>query len=89
MRRGYSYIISDGKRKDFRLRRSYGEFVADTVVMICISALFLFFFFLMFLLHPMVPVCLIGGGGTIALIAYIRWKIWDYKWRKENEVPTN
>jgi hypothetical protein len=40
-------------------------------------------------LHPMIPVYLIGGGGTIALIAYIRWRIWDSKWRKENEVPKN
>jgi hypothetical protein len=86
MRRGYSYIISDGKRKEFRLRRSYGESVADTVMMLCISALFLFFFFLMFLLDPMLPVYLIGGGGAIALIAYIRWKIWDTKWKRENNV---
>ncbi len=89
MRRGYSYIISDGKRKDFRLRRSYGDFIVDTIVMICILALIVLFVLMLIALHPMIPVYLIGGGGTIALIAYIRWKIWDYKWRKENEVPKN
>jgi hypothetical protein len=89
MRRGYSYIISDGKRKDFRLRRSYGDFVVDTIIMLCILALIVLFVLMLIVLHPMIPVYLIGGGGTIALIAYIRWKIWDYKWRKENEVPTN
>ena len=86
MRRGYSYIVSDGKIKYFRSRRSYGEFIADTVAILCVSTLFLCFFFLTFLLHPMIPVCLIGGGGAIALIAYIRWKIWDAKWRKENNI---
>ena len=89
MRRGYSYIISDGKRKDFRLRRSYGDFVVDTIVMLCILTLIVLFILMLIALHPMIPVYLIGGGGTIAFIAYIRWKIWDYKWRKENEVPTN
>lgn len=89
MRRGYSYIISDGKRKDFRLRRSYGDFVVDTIIMICVLALIILFVLMLIALHPMIPVYLIGGGGTIALIAYIRWKIWDYKWRKENEVPKN
>lgn len=89
MRRGYSYIISDGKRKEFRLRRSYGDFIVDTIVMICILALIVLFVLMLIALHPMIPVYLIGGGGTIALIAYIRWKIWDYKWRKENEVPKN
>jgi hypothetical protein len=89
MRRGYSYIISDGKRKDFRLRRSYGDFVVDTIIMLCILALIVLFVLMLIVLHPMIPVYLIGGGGAIALIAYIRWKIWDYKWRKENEVPTN
>ena len=89
MKRGYSYIMSDGKRKNFRWRRNYKDFVIDTIIMLCVFALFLFFFFLMFLLDPMIPVCLIGGGGAIALIAYIRWKIWDYKWRKENEISKN
>ena len=89
MRRGYSYIISDGKRKDFRLRRSYGDFVVDTIIMICILALIVLFILALIAIHPMIPVYLIGGGGTIALIAYSRWKIWDYKWRKENEVPKN
>ena len=86
MRRGYSYIISDGKRKDFRLRRSYGDFVADTIVMLCILALIVLFILMLIALHPMIPVYLIGGGGTIALIAYIRWKIWDNKWKRENNV---
>ena len=89
MRRGYSYIISDGKRKEFRLRRSYGDFVVDTIIMICVLALIALFVLMLIVLHPMIPVYLIGGGGTIALIAYIRWRIWDYKWRKENEVPKN
>jgi O-antigen/teichoic acid export membrane protein len=89
MRKGYSYIISDGKRKEFRLRRSYGDFIVDTIIMICILALIVLFVLMLIALHPMIPVYLIGGGGTIALIAYIRWKIWDYKWRKENEVPKN
>ena len=89
MRRGYSYIISDGKRKEFRLRRSYGDFVVDTIIMICVLALIALFILMLIALHPMIPVYLIGGGGTIALIAYIRWRIWDYKWRKENEVPKN
>lgn len=89
MKRGYSYIISDGKRKDFRLRRSYGDFVVDTIIMICVLALIALFVLMLITLHPMIPVYLIGGGGTIALIAYIRWRIWDYKWRKENEVPKN
>lgn len=86
MRRGYSY---DGKRKEFRLRRSYGDFVVDTIIMICVLALIALFVLMLIALHPMIPVYLIGGGGTIALIAYIRWRIWDYKWRKENEVPKN
>lgn len=89
MRKGYSYIISDGKRKEFRLRRSYGDFIVDTIIMICVLALIILFVLMLIALHPMIPVYLIGGGGTIALIAYIRWKIWDYKWRKENEVPKN
>ena len=89
MKRGYSYIISDGKRKDFRLRRSYGDFIVDTIIMICVFALITLFVFMLIALHPMIPVYLFGGGGTIALIAYIRWRIWDYKWRKENEVPKN
>jgi hypothetical protein len=87
MRRGFSYIISDGRRKDFRLRRSYGDFVVDTIIMICVLALIILFVLMLIALHPMIPVYLVGGGGTIALIAYIRWRIWDYKWRKENEVP--
>ena len=89
MRKGYSYIISDGKRKEFRLRRSYGDFIVDTIIMICVLALIILFVLMLIALHTMIPVYLIGGGGTIALIAYIRWKIWDYKWRKENEVPKN
>ena len=89
MRRGYSYIISDGKRKDFRLRRSYGDFIIDTIIMLFILALIVLFVLMLIAVDPMIPVYLIGGGGTIALIAYIRWKIWDYKWRKENEVPEN
>lgn len=89
MRKGYSYIISDGKRKEFRLRRSYGDFVVDTIIMICVLALITLFILMLIALHPMIPVYLIGGGGTVALIAYIRWKIWDYKWRKENEIPKN
>lgn len=86
MKRGYSYIISDGKRKEFRLRRSYGDFVVDTIVMLCILALIVLFILMLIALHPMIPVYLIGGGGTIALIAYIRWKIWDTKWKRENNI---
>ena len=89
MRKGYNYIISDGKIKEFRLRRSYGDFIVDTIIMICVLALIILFVLMLIALHPMIPVYLIGGGGTIALIAYIRWKIWDYKWRKENEIPQN
>ena len=89
MRRGYSYIVSDGRRKEFRLRRSYDDFIVDTIVMICILLLIVLFVLMLIAIHPMIPVYLIGGGGTIALIAYIRWKIWDYKWRKENEVSEN
>ena len=86
MRRGYSYIISDGKRKEFRLRRSYGDFIVDTIIMICVLALIVLFVLMLIALHPMIPVYLIGGVGTIALIAYIRWKIWDTKWKRENNV---
>jgi hypothetical protein len=86
MKKGYSYIISDGKRKDFRLRRSYGDFVVDTIIMLCILALIVLFVLMLFVLHSTLPIYLIGGGGTIALIAYIRWKIWDTKWKKENNI---
>ena len=89
MRRGYSHIKSNGKRTNFRLRRSYADFVMDTFIMLCIFALTVLFTLMLIALHPMIPVYLIGGGGTIALIAYIRWKIWDYKWRKENEISEN
>lgn len=89
MRIGYRYIISNGERKEIRLRRSYGNFIVDTIIMICVLALLILFVLMLIALHPMIPVYLIGGGGIIALIAYIRWKIWDYKWRKENEVPKN
>ena len=86
MRKGYSFIISDGKRKEFRLRRSYEDFVVDTIIIVCILALIVLFFLMLIALHPMIPVYLIGGGGTIALIAYIRWKIWDTKWKRENNI---
>ena len=86
MRRGYNFIISDGKRKEFRLRRSYEDFVVDTIIMICVLALIVLFVLMLIALHPMIPVYLIGGAGTIALIAYIRWKIWDTKWKRENNV---
>lgn len=86
MRRGYSYITSDDRRKGFRWRRSYKDFVVDTIVMLCILALIVLFALMLIALDPMIPVYLIGGGGIIALIAYIRWKIWDTKWKKENNI---
>ena len=86
MRKGYSFIISDGKRKEFRLRRSYEDFVVDTIIIVCILALIVLFFLMLIALHPMIPVYLIGGGGTIALIAYIRWKICYTKWKRENNI---
>ena len=86
MRRGYSYITNDDRRKNFRRRRSYRDFVIDTILMICVLVLIVLSFLMLIALDPMIPVYLIGGGGTIALIAYIRWKIWDTKWKRENNI---
>ena len=73
-------------RREFRRRRSYRDFVVDTIMVIYVLALIILFFLVLIALDPMIPVYLIGGGGTIALIAYIRWKIWDTKWKRENNI---
>ena len=84
--RKYSYIISDGKRVDFRLRKSFSDFFWDTLIMLLIATICGLFVYTLFLLDPIVPITLFGSLGTIAAIAYVRYKIWDRKWRKENEV---
>lgn len=82
----YSYIISDGKRVDYRLRKSFSDFFWDTLLILIFAACIGIFLYLLFLLDPIVPIALFGSLGTIAAIAYVRYKIWDHKWRKENEV---
>ena len=89
MRKGYSYIISDGKRVDFRLRKSFSDFFWDTLVWVILLALIGYAIYLFCLLSPMIPIVFFGSLGGIGLIAYVRWIIWDRKWRKKNEVPKN
>lgn len=86
MRKGYSYIISDGKRVDFRLRKSFSEFFWDTFLLVMLLALIGYIIYLFCMLEPLIPIVFFGSLSIIGLIAYIRWIIWDRKWRKENEV---
>lgn len=84
--RKYSYIISDSKRIDSRSRKSFSDFFWDTLIMLLIATICGLFVYMLFLLDPIVPITLFGSLGTIAAIAYVRYKIWDRKWRKENEI---
>ena len=87
--RGYSYIISDGKRADFRLRKSFSDFFWDTLLIVIFLALIGCIIYLFCMLEPLIPIVFFGSLSIIGLIAYVRWIIWDRKWRKENEVPKN
>ena len=87
--KGYSYIISDGKRVDFRLRKSFSDFFWDTLIMVIFLALIGFVIYLFFMLEPLIPIVFFGSLGIIGLVAYIRWIIWDRKWSTEHEVSKN
>ena len=73
--RRYSYIISNDKRIDFRSRKSFSDFFWDTLIMLLIATICSLFVYTLFLLDPIVPITLFGSLGTIAAIAYVRYKI--------------